>query len=221
MQSSRIVSPTNVLVSLFIVTGCATMARRGGGDLPTCFNAQSCGPSAHRDSLEFGPADTLRAPRGTDCNDPAPASFVGPVVVSDFSDGFSSDGRGPYARGADGVLGGSVNIAAGLSLGDSGGVVSPRKLLVNLSHPVPKGGGVPLGTVTVGADNLPRWTGLHTQWRTVSNTSQNLHDIPVGQMVTALQMNVWLFIDRRFHLLQMGPQPFGSVILNTWLSTIA
>ena len=116
---------------------------------------------------------------------------------------FSSDGRGPYAPGTDGVLGSYIGIAAGVSL------QSPRTLVVNLSHPVPNGGGVPLGMITVGDYRVPQWFGLHTQWRTLDNTSQNLNGIPVGQTVTAAQMNVWLFIDDKFHLLQMGPQPFG------------
>lgn len=202
MQRARIEIPAGILVSLFVLIGCATMTR--GGGLPTCFSAQTCGPSADRDSLEFGPAARTGA-LWEGCNDPAGLpSFFGPTVVSDFSDGVSSDGRGPYAPGADGVLSGSsVSWAAGI------GLESPRKLVLNLSHPVPGGGGVPLGTITVGEHKLPQWFGLHTQWRTVDNTTQNLADIAVGQMVPAAQMNVFFFIGDKFHLLQMGPQPFG------------
>jgi len=234
MPLARIGRLAKIGVSLFISTACASNARSGAAPslramdralppvvgvwwpethsgLPSCLSATNCGPSALRDSLEFGPAFPTLAQQ--DCDDPPTLpSFIGPTVVLDFSDGVSSDGRGPYTKGTDGVLGSGVNWGAGLSLGYSVDAAHPRRLAVNLSHPVSNGGGVPLGMITVGGNRLPHWDALHTQWRPVDNTSnvsQNLHDIPVGQTVTALQMNVFFYIDGRFHLLQMGPQPWG------------
>ena len=199
MQRARIGVQAGILVSLLVVIGCATMTRRSGGDLPTCVDVESCSPDAQRDSLEFGPAVATVAQRAEGCNDPPTrAAFVGSTVVSDFSDGLSSDGRGPYASGWV-----AVHASVGLRV-DSVGAVSPRKFVVNLSHPVPDGGGAPLGLITL-ADKAA----LFTQWRTVEKTPQNLNDIPVGQTVTAAQLNVWFYIDGRFHLLQMGPQPWG------------
>jgi hypothetical protein len=73
-----------------------------------------------------------------------------------------------------------------------------------LNDPVPGAGGVPLGTITDGSD-----INIETQWYRVGDTRQNLHDIPVGQTVTANQMNVTFHINGRFHILQMGPQAYG------------
>jgi len=204
MQRARIGIPGGILVSLFVVIGCASITRRSGGGLPSCVDVGSCAPSVYRDSLEFGPAQSTGASAVKNCNAPATLpSFVGPTVVSDFSDGVSSDGRGPYASG-------NVDYVAvfGLQV-DSVGGVSPRKLVVNLSHPVRDGGGVPLGLITLSENKPPQSAALYAQWRTVDNTSQNLNGIPIGQTVTAPQMNVWFYLNGRFHMLQMGPQPWG------------
>jgi hypothetical protein len=187
MLRARMRHLTGSVVSLFIVAGCVTTARGGSsGGLPTCINAQTCAPSG-----------------GGVCTSETLPSFVGPTVVSDFPDGLSSDGRGPYTPGTDGVLGSGVSTGAGM------GLTRPRALTLNLNHPVPGGGGIPLGIVTFANNELPQWGGLLAQWRRVGNGQQNLHDIPVGETATAAQINVLLHIDGRFHLLQIGPQPFG------------
>jgi hypothetical protein len=80
---------------------------------------------------------------------------------------------------------------------------NPRTLTVNLNNPVPDGGGVPLGVITDRSGNLV------TQWYMVGNALQNLHNIPVGQSVTAGQMNVSFRIKGHAHILQMGPQAAG------------
>lgn len=160
---------------------------QGGGALPTCTGWRNCSPS--------------RAV----CASSDQTAFFWPAVVSDFPDGVSSDGRGPYVPRADGVMWSLVETTAGLRIDlarDS--VTNPRTLVVNLNHPVPGGGGVPRGVITDGDDN-----GLYAQWRRVGDTVQSLHSIPVGQTVAAAMMNVLFHIKGRFHILQMGPQPFG------------
>lgn len=157
------------------------------GLLSTCLNLENCRPAG-----------------GVSCTTTAwEPSFDGPTVISDMTDGLSGDGRA-YIPGTDGVLKSGVSWNAGLV------VTSPRKLTMNLDHPVPGGGGLPIGIVTNGIDQaLPKYFGVLTQWRRAGNGSQNLHDIPVSETVTAAQMNVPLYINGRVHLLQMGPQPFG------------
>jgi hypothetical protein len=113
----------------------------------------------------------------------------------------SSDGRGPYRKGEGGV----TDIKAGGegvldAISDT--VRNVRSLTVNVSKPVPGGGGVPLGIVTSRG-------GLMTQRVMVGDTAQNLVDIAVGQTVPAGLMSVTFFINGRLHLLQMGPVPHG------------
>ena len=94
---------------------------------------------------------------------------------------------------------------AALSLDQaSRSVKNPRTLSVNLHIPVPGGGGVALGTITDGNDNH-----LEAQRYQVGSARQTLRDIPVGQTVTADQINVSFHINGHFHILQMGPQPYG------------
>ena len=117
----------------------------------------------------------------------------------------SSDGRGSYIQGTDGVGYSVVVYVATLSFDKSSrSVKNPRKYTVNLNNPVPGGGGVPLGTITDGNDN-----NIEIQWYRVGDARQNLHNIPVGQTVTANQIDATFHINGRFHILQMGPQPYG------------
>jgi hypothetical protein len=126
-------------------------------------------------------------------------------VISNLSSGVSSDGRGPYVQGVDGVVWSIVVYAAGLTLDrQRGNVKNPRKYTVNLNNPVPGGGGVPMGIITDGND-----IHIETQWYRVGDARQNLHDIPVGQTVTANQIDVGLHLNGRYHVLQMGPQAYG------------
>ena len=182
-------------ISLVMVVGCARMARTGAsGELPTCSGWSDCNAGGGICTV----SDTTR--------------FAGPTVVSDLSDGVSSDGRGPYIPGTEGVLGSGVGFSGGM------GIVSPRTLTVNLNHPVPGGGGARLGIITDATNSVPRrWIGLGTQWKRVVDDPQNFHNIPVGQTVTAAQMNVGFHIDGRFHILQMGPQPLGHCHAGTHL----
>ena len=170
---------------MVVGTGQIAMARTSG--LPTCSGMSDCAA---------GPVI---------CTGEDGTGTVGPTVITDLSNGVSSDGRGSYIQGTDGVGYSFVAHVAVLSFDKSSkSVKNPRKLTVNLNNPVPGGGGVPLGTITDGSDNQ-----IETQWYRAGDTRQNLHNIPVGQTVTANQMNVTFHINGRFHTLQMGPQPFG------------
>lgn len=168
--------------------GQVTMARGGGhAGPPTCSGASDCAA---------GPVI---------CTGEDGTGTVGPTVITDDSNGLSSDGRGSYIQGTDGVRNSVVVYVAGISFDKSSkSVKNPRKYTVNLNNPVPGGGGVPLGNITDGND-----INIETQWYRVGDARQNLHNIPVGQTVTADQMHVAFHINGRFHILQMGPQPFG------------
>ena len=159
----------------------------GGGGLPTCSGTSDCaaGPDV--------------------CTGEDATATVAPTLITDYLNGLSSDGRGPYVQGTDGVAASVVVWLATLEFNKSSkSVKNPRKFTVNLSNPVPGGGGVALGNITDGNDNH-----IETQWYRVGNTRQNLHDIPVGQTVTANQIDVSFHLNGHFHVLQMGPQPYG------------
>jgi hypothetical protein len=139
------------------------------------------------------------------CTGEDETATVAPTVITNYANGLSSDGRGPYIQGTDGVRYSVVLYLATLSLDKSSkSVKNPRKFSVNLNNPVPGGGGVPLGTITDGSD-----INIETQWYRVGDTRQNLHNIAVGQTVTANQIDVTFHLNGRFHILQMGPQPYG------------
>jgi hypothetical protein len=181
---------SNSVGPAFSGTGQAIMDRgggAGGSKLPTCSGASDCAA---------GPVI---------CTGEDNTVTIAPTVVADYANGLSSDSRGRYVQGVDGVSYSLVIWNAGLSLDKSTrSVKNPRTYSVNLNNPVPSGGGVALGTITDGND-----INLETQWYRVGDARRNLHDIPVGQTVTANQMNVTFHINGRFHILQMGPQAYG------------
>ena len=189
MATSTCRALTKIGLNLFIVIGCARMAHgQSGGSLPTCSGWSNCNPGR------------------SVCTGANRRSYEGPTVVSDFADGVSSDGRGPYVKGTDGVQWSIVVGNAGLSLrADEDSIKKPRTFTVNLNNPVPGGGGIPLGIFTSGNDDH-----LYAAWKRVGNAIPSLHDLPVGDTVPAAQMNVSVHIDGRFHILQMGPLPLGN-----------
>lgn len=138
-----------------------------------------------------------------DCTFPG-ADSVGPTVVSDFLDGVSSDGRGPYFKGKDGVIDSRAGTEGALTFAWPGTVSDARALTVNLNKPVPGGGGVPLGITASG-----NRSGLITQRSMVGDTVQNLIEIAVGRTDTAAMMSITFHVNGRKHLLQMGPQANG------------
>jgi hypothetical protein len=189
-------------LGLFVYTGCAASAG-ANGRMSSCTNAGG----RIRGSTPATVAAT--APNPPRCADADTTEFFGPTTVSDFPDGVSSDGRGPYVQGGGAVVGSVVGNEAALSIdGRDKTTQNPRRLTVNLNRPVPGGGGVPLGITTDGG-------GLITQQFLVGNVFQNLKNIPVGQTVKAGQMNVSASINGNLYILQMGPQAHGHCMTNT------
>ena len=188
MQFATIKGSAVIAFALFVGVGPTNMGRSasGGGASESCTSASYCAPTP--EPCKF-----------------AGASAVGPAVVADFPDGVSSDGRGPYLMGKDGVIDSSTGREGALTIFDRTDTVrNIRSFSVNLNKPVPGGGGVPLGIVSSG-----NGSGFVTQRRMVGDTVQNLMDIPVGQTDTAALMSVGFHINGRFHLLQMGPVANG------------
>jgi hypothetical protein len=156
----------------------------------------------------LGVGGLTRVAHGQDCYF-ANRDFDGTAIISDRPDGVSSDGRGPYVKGKGGVVDSRAGGEGALTIYDKAGTAEAfRTFTVNLSKPVPGGGGVPLGTVTSNVNG----SGLITQRGMVGDTVLNLTDIAVGQTVPAAQLNVDLRIGGRFHVLQMGPQAHGHCI---------
>ena len=145
--------------------------------------------------------------RRAKCEAPDTTEFVGQTVISDFADGVSSDGRGPYTQGVAGIIASAVHNEAALTFYyKDRPVANPRSYSVNLDRPVPGGGGRPLGIIT---QHDGSGTGFLTQLLMVGDSLQSLHSIPVGRTVMAAQTNVSFTIHGRKHTLQMGPQPVG------------
>lgn len=187
MQRARIGSIGIIGIAGIIGLGPVAATRAQSSQLPNCTGWSNCNPGRTVCTFESFPP------------------YYGSTIISDAADGLSSDGRGPYRTTTDGVRYSFV-VQGHVSLSLNGPVASaaPRTLTMNLNNPVPGGGGVPLGIVTVRGDNL-----LYTSWQRVGNLARSLVNIPVGQTVPAGQINVSFHIDGRFHVLQMGPQALG------------
>lgn len=187
MQHAKITPVLMVSLILFMLIGQPGVLRSASGAAsPMCRVASTCTPAPY------------------DCEFPG-AETVGPTVVADLPDGVSSDGRGPYLNGKDGVIDSRAGTEGALTIYDRPDTVrNARSFTVNLSQPVPGGGGVPLGINTAG-----NGSGFITQRGMVGDTVQNLIDIPVGQTETAAMMSITFHINGRRHVLQMGPQANG------------
>ncbi|HUR32549.1 MAG TPA: hypothetical protein VM032_02060 [Vicinamibacterales bacterium] len=146
----------------------------------------------------------IDAPAPRRCEFPRPDSTL-PVTVADLPDGLSSDGRGPYLKGKDGVIDSRGGTEGVMTIYDSTGTMrNIRSFTVNLNKPVPGGGGVPLGIAPSG-----NGAGFPTQRGMVGDTVQNLFDIPVGRTDTAAMISIAFHLNGRRQLLQMGPQANG------------
>ena len=187
MKSARLTSFSAICVAVLMTCmGFAPPSGAQSSQAPTCTGWGNCSSGRRICTIEDAPV------------------YVGPTNVSDFQDGVSSDGQGPYVAGTKGVVN-SMVVLGQISLGRFGKEKDSRTLSVNLNHPVPGGGGVPLGIVTITGDNL-----LYAAWKRVGDTARSPANIPVGRIETAEQTNISFHLDGRFHVLQMGPRPLGQ-----------
>lgn len=125
------------------------------------------------------------------------------ATFTDAGNSVRSDGRGTYKREMGLVVAVSqvLVVYAPRPIRDTLGA---RKIVVDLSDPVPNGGGVPHGVVR---EHSPE---VAAQWYTETNKAQHsMLDIPVGQKVVGQQLSVVFAINGVRHALQMGPQPLG------------
>ena len=146
-----------------------------------------------------------RASRGVSGRGYLPPGSTFTLLDSPYS--VTSDGLGPYIAGPlNGHLRINVSRVASLEFAADpadGSVV--RSVKVDLNHPVPGDIGVPLGVVTSN-----RNMEFAAQWYTDSNhVTHGLRDIPIGTTVNAEQVDIGVYIDGVFHILQMGPQRYG------------
>lgn len=142
--------------------------------------------------------------------------WAGPGYVATLGDAtrataytVTGDGRGPYVSGASNVDVIAAGFAGVLHIAGPPANGAPRRAIrVDLSQPVPGGGGVPLGVVTDSAH-----LEVAAQWGAEPDGERRrtrvLHDIPVGATVEAAQLDAQFHIDGVVHALQVGPQPIG------------
>lgn len=134
------------------------------------------------------------------------------ATVSDMPAGVSSDGRGPYLWHQSNVLVVAASRAVVLVLdANARNNAQRRALVVDLRHPVPNGGGMPLGVVTDSGMRGPieiaaQW---YAEWHGGRRRAHSTLDIPIGTRVDAAQTDVSFYIDSVLYVLQMGPQPFN------------
>lgn len=145
-------------LTVFIGVCQVAMARSGGGG---------------RSAIRRGTSNY--APASVECVTPDETFFTGPTVIADLADGVSSDGRGPYIQGTDGVVQSRVANAAALSIYSKDSVKKTRTLTVNMNYPVPGGAGVPFGIVT--DEQMGSGGGLHTQRYYPRDTAQNMNKL--------------------------------------------
>lgn len=149
--------------------------------------------------------DRRTTPARRECVFPGDDSSL-PIVVADLPDGASSDGRGPYLTGINGVsfAGAGHEGALVFYWPDTASGAGHRFITVNLNKPVPGGKGVPLGIHS--SENR---SGLILQRGMIGDTIKNLLDLRVGQRESAALLSISVHVDGRKHLLQMGPQANG------------
>jgi hypothetical protein len=127
------------------------------------------------------------------------------ATLNDAPFAIRSDGRGPYHQGESGVVASGVSFAAVIVPHTPRDGSPARGFVVDLSHPVPNGGGAPLGIVTS--------TGIGevaVQWGEGNDRiTKNFLDLPVGSSDLTAQTDVEFSIDSVEHALQIGPQPIG------------
>lgn len=126
-------------------------------------------------------------------------------ILSDSGYTVTSDGRGRYLRGTSNVIITYAGRAAVMVFGAVPSNSSPRAIRVDLSRPVPGGGGIALGTVT---DSSDLEVGAQMQMDP-TYLAHSVVEIPIGRTVPAAQTDVQFHINGVTHALQMGQQPVG------------
>jgi hypothetical protein len=128
------------------------------------------------------------------------------LTLSDAPYTVTSDGRGPYRRftGNVGVvyLGWPAVVTLAPFRFDAN---EWRSIRVDLSHPVAGDIGVPLGVISDSAGvEVGAQSGTEPNYM-----SHVMTEIPIGATVKAAQVDVGFHINGVYHVLQMGPQPWG------------
>jgi hypothetical protein len=178
--------------------------------VPPATAAQSDTPPTPSVCLDAG---NCQAPSDLGCrNSDGDPLWNARTILADYADGVSSDGRGPYSTGpgSHGPMPATLVSVVGFEAVMGSRV--PRSFKVNLSKPVPRGGGRPLGVVVDSGgttpDGKPTGFAIFATLRVIDHVNQNFKNIPVGGSAPAAQLNVFFHINGRFHILQMGPQPW-------------
>jgi hypothetical protein len=90
-----------------------------------------------------------------------------------------------------------------------------RSLIVDLSHPIPGGGGTPMGTFRA-------YSGIHTYWYLDANKLvHSVQEIPVGTN-TYSELTAFFFTnpaDGKPYILQMGPWSWSTCEDTGWVET--
>ena len=126
--------------------------------------------------IATGFAPAARRASALECVSPDERKFTAPIVISDFADGLSSDGRGPYIEGTDAVVASNASNSAMLTIYSKDRIKNPRTYTMNVNNPVPGGGGVPLGIIT--DDRMGEGGGIMAQRLYGGDTAQNLQLLP-------------------------------------------
>ena len=126
-------------------------------------------------------------------------------ILTDSGYTVTSDRRGPYMRGMSNVIVTYAGRAAVMVLGFPVAGSAPRGIKVDLSRPIPGGGGTALGVVT---DTSDLEVGAQMQMDP-NFLAHSVVEIPIGGTVRAAQTDVQFHVNGVIHALQMGPQPAG------------
>ena len=144
------------------------------------------------------------------CKATTPGSPGGRLVLDGAPYSVRSDDRGPYLHSVGNATVEAENAAALiLTAMQNPDVPSLRSFRIDLTRPVPRGGGTPLGVVSIDTiESRSTYLSILAQWYTEPNyTLHSLLDIPVGTTVRAEQLDVSFAVNGVPHVLQMGPQP--------------
>lgn len=131
------------------------------------------------------------------------------MVLSDEPYSVTSDGRGPYRAGLGNVTQVAAARPAVMVFGSAAKLgTSRRSIRVDLNHPVSGDIGVPLGVIS-DDHNLE----IGAQWYTDADyKTHGMLEIPIGTHVNADQTDVGIHINGAYHVLQMGPMPYGHCV---------